>query len=127
MASGGFWGLLIGALFVAPVAGMAMGAGAGALGGKLIDIGLGSKFMKQLSGRLQPHSSALFLLVRSSTPERVLPEIAVFGGKVIQTSLAPDAEAELREALGTWDDRRILTNTDRRRPPRLRSVANAKA
>jgi uncharacterized membrane protein len=96
---GGFWGLLIGALFLAPVAGVAIGAGAGALAGKLSDIGVDDSFAKELAERLEPRTSALLVLVRRSTPERVLPEIKHFGGTVLQTSLSPDAEERLQAAL----------------------------
>ena len=98
---GGMWGLLIGVLFFAPVVGVAAGAAAGALSGKLADIGIEDRFMKDLSARLQPGTSALFVLVRRATPERVLDEIRPFGGTVLQTSLAPDAEAKLQEALSS--------------------------
>jgi uncharacterized membrane protein len=39
-ASGALWGTLIGLLFFMPVAGLAIGAGAGALAGKLSDVGI---------------------------------------------------------------------------------------
>jgi uncharacterized membrane protein len=100
-AGGGFWGLLIGLLFFAPLAGLAVGAGAGALAGKLTDVGIDTQFMRELSARLEPGSSALFVLVRQANAERVVPEIEVFGGAVVRTSLKPDAEERLREALST--------------------------
>jgi uncharacterized membrane protein len=96
---GGFWGLLVGALFLAPVAGAAVGAGVGALAGKLSDVGVDDQFARELGERLEPRTSALLVLVERSTPDRVLPEIKHFGGQVLQTSLAPDAEERLRAAL----------------------------
>src|SRR5262252_2200651 len=39
-ASGGFWGTLIGIIFLNPLLGFAMGAGAGAISGALTDIGI---------------------------------------------------------------------------------------
>ena len=39
-ASGALWGTLIGMLFLMPVAGLAIGAGTGALAGKLADVGI---------------------------------------------------------------------------------------
>ena len=102
-AGGGFWGLLIGLLFFAPLAGLAVGAGAGAIAGKLTEAGIDTQFMRELSVRLAPGSSALFVLVRHANADRVVPEIEVFGGSVVRTSLKPDAEARLREALSTGD------------------------
>ena len=100
-ASGGFWGLLVGFIFFAPVVGAAIGAGTGALVGKLTDVGLDTDSMRDLGARLAPRSSALFVLVRHANADRVVPEIEVFGGTVVRTSLAPDAEARLRDALST--------------------------
>lgn len=96
---GSFWGLLIGALFFAPIAGMAIGAGAGALAGKWSDIGVDDNFVKELSSSMKPESSALFLLVRSATPDKVLPEISKYGGKVMSTSLPKEGEEKLQKAL----------------------------
>ena len=50
--SGGFWGMLIGMFFFNPLLGAAVGAGAGALGGKLSDIGISDQFMKDLGGNV---------------------------------------------------------------------------
>jgi len=96
---GSFWGLLIGTLFLNPLAGAAIGAGAGALSGKLTDLGINDKFMKDLGETLKPGTSALFVLVRKSTPDKVLEGIKSFKGTVIQTSLTKDKEDELRKVL----------------------------
>ena len=97
--SGGFWGLLIGTLFLAPLVGMAAGAASGALGGALSDIGVDDDFMKELGETLQPGTSALFILVSKVTPDKVLEEVAPYGGKVLRTSLTKDKEAELQAVL----------------------------
>ena len=95
---GAFWGTLIGLLFLNPLLGAAIGAGSGALSGKLSDIGVNDKFMKELGATLTPGSSALFVLVRKSTPDKVLEALKPFAGKgrIIQTSLTKDKEDELR-------------------------------
>ena len=105
-AGGSFWGLMIGLLFFAPLAGMAVGAGAGALMGKLTDVGIDTQSMRALSARLAPRSSALFVLIRHVNADRVVPEIEAFGGTVLRSSLTPDAEARLREALSTAGEAR---------------------
>jgi uncharacterized membrane protein len=97
--SGGFWGSLIGLIFLNPLLGLAMGAAAGAASGALTDVGIEDKFMKDLAATMQPGSSALFVLVRKSTPDRVLEEIKGTGGTVLQTSLSHDDEAKLQAAL----------------------------
>lgn len=98
-ARGALWGTLIGMLFLVPVAGAAIGAGAGALAGKLSDAGINDAFMKELSQKMQPNSSAIFALVRRVTADKVIPEIAKYGGTVMQTSLSNDAEVRLQNAL----------------------------
>jgi len=98
-ASGGFWGLLIGTLFFAPLFGAAIGAASGALAGALSDIGVDDNFMRELGETLQPETSALFVLVRKVTPDKVLADVSKYGGKVLRTSLSKDEEAQLQAVL----------------------------
>lgn len=97
--SGSFWGLLIGMLFLSPLLGAVAGAAGGAIGGALNDIGVDDNFMKELGATLQPGTSALFVLVRKVTPDKVLDEVAPYGGKVLKTSLSKDQESELQAVL----------------------------
>jgi uncharacterized membrane protein len=99
-ASGGFWGALIGLIFLNPLLGLAAGATAGAISGALTDVGIDDKFMKQLAASLTPGSSALFALVKASSPERVLEELKGTGGTIIRSSLAHEDEARLQKAIG---------------------------
>ena len=96
---GTFWGMLIGLIFLNPLVGAAIGAGAGALSGKLRDIGISDNFMKELGETLTAGTSALFVLVRKATPDKVLEQLKHFKGKVLQTSLTKDKEEELRQVL----------------------------
>jgi uncharacterized membrane protein len=96
---GGFWGMLIGMIFLNPLLGAAVGAGAGAISGKLTDIGVNDKFMKELAESFKPESSALFLLVRKATPDKVMERLKGYGGKVLKTSLTKDKEEELQKVL----------------------------
>lgn len=98
---GSFWGLLVGMLFLNPLLGMAVGAGAGALSGKLTDIGIDDKFMKELGENLPKGGSALFTLVKRSTPDKVIERLEPFRGKgkVMRTSLSKESEEELRAFL----------------------------
>lgn len=97
--SGGFWGTLIGLLFLNPLLGAAVGAGAGAITGALTDVGINDDFMKELAGTLQPGTSALFILVRKVTPDKALDEIKGTGGKILKTSLSHEDESKLQAAL----------------------------
>ena len=101
--SGGFWGLLIGLLFMNPLLGAAVGAGAGAISGALADVGINDQFMKQLGQNLKPGGSMLFILFRSITLDKALQELAGTGGTIIQTSLSHEDEQRLRDAMDKAD------------------------
>lgn len=100
---GALWGALIGLLFLNPLAGMAIGAaagaGAGALGGAMADYGINDDFIKQVGESVCQDSSALFILVRKMTADKVLAELSRFDGTVLRTSLSTEQEQKLREAL----------------------------
>jgi uncharacterized membrane protein len=57
------------------------------------------RLMKDLGEKLKPGNAAVFVLVRQSTPDKVLPRISQYGGDVIHSSLSEEAEETLREAL----------------------------
>lgn len=97
--SGGFWGLLIGALFLNPLLGAAVGAASGALAGALTDVGINDDFMKEVAEVLRPGSAALFLLVRKMTADKVIEDLRGIGGTVLRTSFDHDQEQKLRDAL----------------------------
>jgi len=73
----------------------------GALAGKFTDIGIDDKFIKEVGNTIQPGNSALFLLIRDATPDKVLQEMQAFPGTtVMKTSLSTEAEAKLKAAFG---------------------------
>ena len=99
--SGGFWGSLIGLMFLNPLLGLAVGASAGAVSGALTDVGIDDKFMKELGATLTPGSSALFVLLRNplTAPDKVLDELKGTGGTILKTSLSHEDEAKIQAAL----------------------------
>jgi uncharacterized membrane protein len=103
---GGFWGLLIGTLFLNPVLGLVAGASAGAAAGALADIGIDDEFMKDVAAALRPGSSALFVLVGDVSAEKLIDALHATGGTVLQTSLTHVDEARLRDALADQPARR---------------------
>jgi uncharacterized membrane protein len=98
---GTFWGALIGLLFLSPLFGAAMGASAGAISGALSDVGIDDNFMKELSKTLKPGTSALFVLVKKVTPDKVAEELQGTGGTILKTSLTHENEDKLQKVLST--------------------------
>jgi len=98
-ATGGFWGALMGLIFLNPLFGFAIGAAAGAITGALRDVGIDDKFMKELGETLKPGTAALCVLIRQMTADKVVEELQKFGGTLIKTNLCNENEAKLRAAL----------------------------
>jgi uncharacterized membrane protein len=98
-AGGALWGGLIGLIFLAPLLGAAIGGAVGAATGAFADLGVNDQFMKELGQNLPEGGAALFVLVRQVTPDKVIPRISGYGGRVIQSSLSTEAEEKLQEAL----------------------------
>jgi uncharacterized membrane protein len=98
-AMGGFWGFLFGLLFFVPFAGLALGAGMGALFGHFGEKGIDKAFQQQVRDYLQPGTSALFMVIEQVTPDKAIAALQHYGGTVIKTSLSDDDTAKLQEAL----------------------------
>src|SRR3954451_10018644 len=94
-AGGALWGLLLGLIFTVPIFGLAMGAASGAIAGKLTDLGIDDKFMKEVAAALEPGAAAVFALVRRSTPDRVQAALLPYRPTIIRTSLSTHKEADL--------------------------------
>ena len=94
-----FWGFLFGRLFFIPVFGMAIGAGMGALMGKLTKSSIDKQFQEQVRDMLKPGTSALFLMLEKVTPDKAVDAMSKYGGTVLKTSLSKGDEQELQEAL----------------------------
>ena len=95
---GALLGLMLG-MFMFPVAGLLIGAGGGALIGRFMDFGVDGKFVKEVSESIQPGTSALFVLVRDANPDVVRAILSEHHGKVLHTTLSPEAEENLQNAL----------------------------
>jgi uncharacterized membrane protein len=120
VASGAFWGALIGRLFAAPWLGAGIGAMTGALAKRLANIGVNAAFVRELIGHMPPGSSAVFGLVRRSTPDKVLPAVGRFGGTVLHTSLSNEDEERLQEALSAGERKSADLRAASRRAPGAR-------
>ncbi len=98
---GTFWGALVGLLFMNPILGAAVGAGAGAISGSMTDIGINDGFLTDVGKSLDRGGSAVAVLIRKMTADKVLARMERFRnkGRVIQTSLTKDQEEKLVKLL----------------------------
>ncbi|HTT27276.1 MAG TPA: DUF1269 domain-containing protein [Solirubrobacteraceae bacterium] len=96
---GGFWGFLFGLLFFIPFAGLALGAGMGALFGHFGQKGIDKAFQEQVREYLKPGTSALFMVIDQVTPDKAIAALQQYGGTVIRTSLSDEDTKKLEEAL----------------------------
>jgi uncharacterized membrane protein len=96
---GGGAGLLAGLLLGGPILGLAAGAAAGGIAAALKDYGLDDNFVEEVSQWVKPETSALFLLVKEAKADDVLEKLRSYGAVVLTTTLAPEQEERLRQAL----------------------------
>jgi uncharacterized membrane protein len=96
---GGALGLLIGGLLF-PIGGVVLGLAGGALVGSLMDLGVDGKFVKDVGEKIEPGTSALFVLAKEARKDAVLAVLRNYKGHVLQTTLDPDAEQAIAKALG---------------------------
>ncbi len=98
---GGFWGTLVGLLFLNPLLGAAVGAGVGAASGSLSDIGINDTFMRELGETLPRGTAALCLLIREATADRVIERLGAHAphAKLLRTNLSHTDEDQLRQLL----------------------------
>ncbi len=90
---GGVLGLITGGLGL--VAAPALGAGAGAIAGKIVDRGFDDSFLKAMAERLQPGKSGILLVVQSDWVTPLQEALSVLGGVVVQQRLTDRMVAEL--------------------------------
>ena len=102
------WGAGIGAAlgglisFIFPVAGIAIGAGGGALIGKQIGDNVDQTFVRQVQDGLAPNASALFIIVKGDdniSPRALVAALEPFEGTLYQTTVSTELEEQLKDAL----------------------------
>jgi uncharacterized membrane protein len=68
-------------------------------------------FARQVGANLPNGGSALLVLFRKVTADKVLPQLAHFGGTVLQTSWSEEQDAKLRAALASGNAMSGTTDT----------------
>jgi uncharacterized membrane protein len=94
---GGVLGLLLGLVFF-PIGGLLIGAAAGALIGRSLHHNVDKKLIEDVTNDLTPNSSALFVL-GDGTPSAVVGALEPYKGKIYQTTVDSETEAQLQAAL----------------------------
>lgn len=94
---GGLLGLLLGLVFF-PIGGLLIGAAAGAFIGRSFHHNIDKKLIEDVTGDLAANSSALFVIGEGS-PAAVVGALEPFKGKVYQTTVDSETEAQLQAAL----------------------------
>ena len=104
--AGSITGLIVGSILLSPLIGVVFGAVTGAVSASLTDVGIDDQFMKELSEKFKPASSALFTLVRKADPDRVAEAFVGFGGKVLVNSVSKEREAAIQQFLDAAGENR---------------------
>ncbi len=99
--TGGFFGFLIGVLFLAPLFGLVLGAAGGAGAGRLADIGINDAFIAEVRKKVTPGTSALFALTENAIQDKVAQAFSGFRAELITSNLSDDQEKQLRDTFFT--------------------------
>lgn len=102
---GGFWGLLLGLIFLVPLAGLAFGAGAGAVAGGLIDVGIDDGFIKRIRAEVTPGTSAAFVLSHGAAADAVAEALSDLDVQLLRSNLSAEEEAQLRAMFADEESR----------------------
>jgi uncharacterized membrane protein len=99
---GALWGGLIGVLIAGiffPLGMILFGVISGGLIGRSIGDRVSKTFTKEVAEKLQPGSSAIFLIFRGQDTSYAIAALRPYKGEVIHTTLSEDDEKTLREEL----------------------------
>lgn len=98
VAVGGALGLLLFMFF--PLLGLAIGAIAGGLIGHAVSDHIDKSFVDDVSGKLDAGHSALFVLIGEGSADGIVAALRpIEGGTLIQTTLDPEFEEQIRQAV----------------------------
>lgn len=98
---GGFWGLLIGAIFLMPVAGLALGTLTGVAAGTVSDLGLDDTFVKQVGDALNPGSAAIIMLSPQPLSDAYHQTFQSHPHQILETKFTRQHRQKLRQILQT--------------------------
>jgi uncharacterized membrane protein len=87
-----FWRTLIGSLVSSAPAGTTGGAAGDPARRPPPEYGIDDAFSAEVCAQLTPGTSAVFVLVRDVTSDRLVPHVSAFGGTILRTPLPAGAE-----------------------------------
>lgn len=100
---GALWTGLLGLLIAGPVgwiAGLGIGAGAGAITAKVVDVGIPDEWVEWFKNAVRPHTSTVVALATEVDLVALYREAQRFAGaELVHTTLRPGASADLAAAL----------------------------
>jgi uncharacterized membrane protein len=103
-ASAGLWGAFVGLLLAGPLGLVVVGgigAGAGALAAKVVDLGIPDEWVDWLKEAVEPGHTVLAVLVTDVDRDALAAELERFhGARLLYGNLPPDVLERFREALG---------------------------
>src|SRR5262245_53146239 len=89
---GAFWGMLLGTVFLMPLAGASVGAALGALRGKFVEYGINDEIIEQLRHKVTAGTSALFLMSRAAVLDQIVPALKEIKFEITSTNLSKEQE-----------------------------------
>ena len=103
--SGAMWTGLLGLLIAGPIgwiAGLGIGAGAGAITAKVVDVGIPDEWVDWFKSAVRPHTSTVVALASEVDLTALYHEAQRFAGaELVHTTLRPARPADLAAALRT--------------------------
>jgi uncharacterized membrane protein len=100
----GVWTGLLGLFLAGPIgwlAGAAVGAGAGAVRAKIVDVGVPDEWVAWFRDAVQPNTVTVVLLLGELNRAAVMAELERFAGaRLVYANVAPDVVQRIRDALG---------------------------
>jgi uncharacterized membrane protein len=95
----GFWGVLMGLIFLTPLAGPSFGAAAGAFAGGLADYGIPDDFVMCVREHVTPGTSALFVLGGRDSAATLAARLEGRAVEILRSELSYEQEQHLRATL----------------------------
>ena len=99
-AWGALWGILGGALFMVPVAGVVLGAGIGALAKATDGTGITKKDLERIRTEIVPGTSALFMVTEDANLDQLGEHVHAREATLISTNLTEAERATMLETFG---------------------------